>query len=49
MLGGHDHLTICDICKKKKDCNKDILYDMWINDNITNNFRYAGWRLYGPK
>lgn len=45
-LGGHDHLTICDICKKKESCNKDTLYDMWINDNVTNDFKYAGWVQY---
>lgn len=46
MLGGYNHLIICDICKKKEDCNEDTLYNMWINDNITNDFGYLEWYLY---
>lgn len=48
MLGGHNHLIICDICKKKEN-NEDTLYDMWTNDNITNDFGYAGWKPYDGK
>ena len=49
MLGGHNHLIICDICKKLEDSDEDTLYDMWMNDNITNNFEYAGWKKYDGK
>ena len=48
-LGGHKHLTICDICKKMEDDDEDTLYDMWINDNKTNDFGYAEWKLYDAK
>jgi hypothetical protein len=49
LLGGHDHLTICDICKKNEECGEDTLYNMFENDNITNNFEYAGWKIYEKK
>ena len=49
MLGGHNHLFICDICKKIEDNNEDTLYDMWMNDNMTNDFRYTGWKQYNTK
>jgi hypothetical protein len=46
LLGGHDHLIICDNCKKIEDHNEDdTLHDMWTNDNITNDFGYAEWKL----
>ena len=41
MLGGREHLIICDICKKMEE-NDDILYDMWINDNKSNDLCYSG-------
>lgn len=40
LLGGHNHYTICD--KYKQD--EDTLYDMWMNDNLTNELEYAGWK-----
>jgi hypothetical protein len=46
MLGGHEHLTMCDICIKMEDLNDDTLYDMWMNDDITNDFMYAEWKQY---
>jgi hypothetical protein len=49
MLGCHDHLIICDICKKKEALNEDTLYDMWINDNVTNDFTYMEWKQYDAK
>jgi hypothetical protein len=49
ILGGHNHLSICDICKKMEDDEVDTLYDMWINDNMTNDFGYAEWKLYDAK
>ena len=49
MLGGHNHLIICDICKKMEDLNEDTLYNMWMNDNITNDFMYAEWKQYDAK
>jgi hypothetical protein len=52
MLGGHKHLIICDVCKKledNSDSDNDTLYDMWMNDNLTNDFSYAEWKLYDGK
>jgi len=49
ILGGHNHLSICDICKKMEDEDVDTLYDMWINDNMTNDFGYAEWKLCDAK
>ena len=49
MLGGHNHLIICDICKKMEDSNEDTLHDMWMNDNLTNDFSYEGWKEYDDK
>ena len=49
MLGGHNHLIICDICKKLEDIDEDTLYDMWMNDNITNDFSYQGWKQHDGK
>jgi hypothetical protein len=49
MLGGHDHLIICDICKKMEDSDGDTLYDMWMNDNLTNDLSYSGWKEYDDK
>ncbi len=49
ILGGHNHLIMCDNCKKKEDNDEDTLHDMWINDNTTNEFMYAGWKQYDDK
>jgi hypothetical protein len=46
LLGSHDHLTICDICKKNEENDEDTLHDMWLNDNITNDYGYADWKEY---
>ncbi len=46
ILGSHNHLIICDNCKKIEDLNEDTLRDMWLNDNITNDFMYADWKQY---
>ena len=43
-LGGHNHYTICDKCKQDEETGDDTLYDMWINDNVTNDLGYAGWK-----
>lgn len=40
LLGGHNHFTICEKCKE----TSDDMYDMWMNDNLTNEFGYAGWK-----
>ena len=49
MLGGHIHLIICDVCKKLEDSDEDMLYDMWTNDNMTNDFRHAEWKPYDTR
>ena len=43
-LGGHTHFIMCDKCKQDEENGIDTLRDMWKNDNITNNYGYAGWR-----
>ena len=40
FLGGHKHFTICEKCKQEN--GNDTLYDMWMNDNLTNDLEYAG-------
>ena len=42
-LGGHTHFTICNKCKQYEENDKDTLYEMWNNDNITDDFKYADW------
>jgi hypothetical protein len=49
MLGGHAHLIICVDCKKKEDLGEDTLYDMWMNDNITDDNMYMKWKQYNSK
>jgi hypothetical protein len=49
ILGGHNHLIICDNCKKMEDCDEDTLYNMWTNDNMTNDSGYAEWKQYDAK
>lgn len=42
FLGAHDHLTICNKYKELEEINdEDTLYDIWYNDNITNDFEYS--------
>ena len=44
LIGGHNHFTICKKCKELEEKNdEDTLYDMWYNDNITDDYGYAGW------
>jgi hypothetical protein len=44
LIGGHKHFNICVNCKQDEDNDNDTLYDMWMNDNITNELEYAGWK-----
>jgi hypothetical protein len=45
ILGSHDYFTICCDCKKKYNLDDDDpLYDMWLNDNITDEYGFAGWQ-----
>jgi hypothetical protein len=43
-LGGHNHFTFCNKCKQDEENGNDTLYDMWMNDNLTNELEYAGWK-----
>ena len=45
LLGGHQHFIICHKCKQDEENEEDTLNDMWLNDNITNNSEYNGWRV----
>lgn len=44
LIGGHKYFTICKKCKELEE-SEDTLYDMWMNDNITDDFEYGGWKL----
>lgn len=45
LLGSHDHIVICSNCQKyEQDGDNDSLHDMWMNDNMTNEFGYGGWK-----
>jgi hypothetical protein len=46
MLGGHSHMVCCATCLRLEERTEDTLYDMWQNDNMTDNFEYANWKLY---
>ena len=39
LIGGHKHIKICEKCLED-----DILHDMWMYDNKTDDFEYAGWK-----
>lgn len=46
ILGGHTHIRMCDKCRvKEEEDDEDTLYDMWRNDNITND----SWNLEFPQ
>ena len=44
LLCGHNYFNICDKCKY----DEDTLYNMWKNDNLTNDLEYAGWKEHNP-
>ena len=44
LLGAHQHSFICDVCKQEEEAGNDTLYEMWMTDNVTNEFEYMGWR-----
>ena len=49
LIGGHNHFRICKKCEKLQEINKeDTLYDMWCNDNITDDYGFAGWKIDHP-
>jgi hypothetical protein len=43
LIGGHKHIKICEKCQKENE-EDDILHDMWMYDNKTDDFEYAGWK-----
>ena len=46
LLGSHQHLFICEKCKRKQSeqKSKDLLFFMWKNDYLTDDFGYGGWK-----
>lgn len=45
LIGGHTHYYICDTCKELEEMkNEDTLYDMWYNDNVTDDFGHGEWK-----
>lgn len=44
LIGSHNQITICDKCKQDEENEIDTLYDMWMSDNITDDFGLLGWR-----
>lgn len=45
LIGGHNHIKICEECQKEENNGTDTLHEMWMFDNITNDFEYAGWKV----
>ena len=43
LIGGHNHVIICEKCKPDEENGDDTLYDMWTNDNITDRFGFNEW------
>jgi hypothetical protein len=43
LIGGHRHIKICEKCQEENE-EGDILHDMWMYDNKTDDFEYAGWK-----
>ena len=43
-IGGHIHLNICKKCNQDEENGIDTLYDMYINDNITDGTGNDGWK-----
>jgi hypothetical protein len=43
LIGGHKHIKICEKCQQENE-EGDILHDMWMYDNKTDDFEYAGWK-----
>jgi hypothetical protein len=43
LIGGHKHIKICEKCQTKNE-ESDMLHDMWMYDNKTDDFEHAGWK-----
>lgn len=43
MIGGHTHIKICQSCSEHEENGVDTLYDMWMNNNITDGSGNDGW------
>ena len=43
LIGGHNHLKICEKCNEQEENGIDTLHDMWINDCITDGSGNDGW------
>lgn len=43
LIGGHSHLIICKKCSEAEE-TEDTLYDVWIQDNKTDDNGYGGWK-----
>ncbi len=44
LIGGHKHFNLCSKCEQEEKNGNDTLYDMWITDNVTDDYDYAGWK-----
>ena len=44
MIGGHDHIKICEKSNEDDANDVDTLYDMWMNDNMTDGSGNDGWK-----
>jgi hypothetical protein len=44
MLGGHDHIKICEKCNEQEVNDIDTLHDMWMNDNMTDGTENDKWK-----
>lgn len=45
LLGGHNHLKVCDKCNELEESGVDTLYDMWTVDNIADGSGKDGWKI----
>lgn len=43
LLGGHQHLEICEKCSEEEKNDIDTLHDMWKNDSYTDDSGNDGW------
>jgi hypothetical protein len=44
LIGGHDHIKICEKCREDESDGIDTLWDMWKNDCYTDGTENDGWK-----
>lgn len=46
LIGGHNHIKICENCNEHEVNGDDTLHDMWTYDNITDGSGNDGWKEF---